>query len=86
MSTITKKETIELLRIAQEFQLEDCGIHKINVQLYNENGKLWFTTSAKIGKNAFTTGHCYEWRSYEDNKIDIDLFIDSVKKWNTRQS
>lgn len=88
MSTITKKETIKLLRIAQKFQLEDCGIHSIDVQLYNDNGKLWFTITAKTGEYVFETGHCYEWRSYEDNKVDIDLFMDSVKnsKWNTKQS
>lgn len=79
MANITKRQTISLLRKLQKFQIEDWGKHRIELRLYrNDNGCLWFCGTAFKTDDTLVNVSCYEWRSYEQNKEEIEKFISTI--------
>ena len=79
---ITKRETMKLLRMTQKFQRE-CSYLTGGIDIttrINENGRLWFVLCVTISYGVYEYGHCYEWRSYEENLASLERAMSFLKK------
>lgn len=79
---ITKRETMKLLRMAQKFQFECAYLTDgINITTrIKKNGRLWFVLCVTISEDVNEYGHCYEWRSYEENLASLEHVMSFLKK------
>jgi len=82
MKKITHEQTLELLKEAQNFQLNTK--YEICLQTYYDNGILWFTVNVSVGEGNYKYANCYDWRSYEKNKQELESLYDYVKKYYVR--
>ena len=80
---ITNRQTRMLLTKVQYLQRRSTI--KMDVGTYfNEDGAMWFTVDAKLG-DEYAYGSCYEWRTYVENKEELQRFIEEIQEYEKQK-
>ena len=74
MEKTVEKEMLILLRRLQEFQCIDGGKSSISVNVYNDEGHMYFTYYGRLGNDSLS-GECYYFWSFAENSHKLDEFI-----------